>query len=506
MSSDALPQVRIETFGADSIELVKVLDDRGLTSLVEDAVATIPASSDLASLRAVVLLFGEGRVGEARERIRKLAGPVLDAGVSLIAVVPAADTRRFEQFENDRSLCLPQSYDNVRNKPVPAVWPRFLVETGARDVANVIASRLPPAIHATSFQTNLDTDIDLLFGRAFADLVRIRVEPLDKDKQGKTSKVFRVDGEDARGQLLPFLVKVANRNNAAFELDNYRRHVEDFVPFPVRPSLVPERCVFGTRKGLLVQRFLEHENALGDVVLDTASPTTLHNVFDQLLAGWWHHGTAAQLVQGDRVLTSLRHWFDCTKTPKREAALRKHASYGKAVAPELLISRIDALAPRAYKRGWIHGDLHADNIRVRGTDAFLIDFGSVDQGPLLADPAALEASLVLKAGVACFAQDKRTLWADHVTQRLYQGPWHERVPARRDLVSDVPVLARLGDALRTIRMHALSIQTSEGEYAQLVAAAFLRQASYSSDASEQHRTECVSTLYSVADQVVTGLT
>lgn len=41
-----------------------------------------------------------------------------------------------------------------------------------------------------------------------------------------------------------------------------------------------------------------------------------------------------------------------------------------------------------------HGDLHSGNIMVRGKDAILIDLFSVEDGPLAADPAALEVSLV----------------------------------------------------------------------------------------------------------------
>ncbi len=44
--------------------------------------------------------------------------------------------------------------------------------------------------------------------------------------------------------------------------------------------------------------------------------------------------------------------------------------------------------------GPCHGDLHPGNVMVRGGDAILIDFSSACKGPLTADPACLEVSLL----------------------------------------------------------------------------------------------------------------
>ncbi|WP_430702203.1 phosphotransferase [Mesorhizobium captivum] len=57
---------------------------------------------------------------------------------------------------------------------------------------------------------------------------------------------------------------------------------------------------------------------------------------------------------------------------------------------------MEELPPIRRRRALCHGDLHGENVRVRGGQAILIDFAAVDHGPLVIDPAALETALVLK--------------------------------------------------------------------------------------------------------------
>jgi len=54
--------------------------------------------------------------------------------------------------------------------------------------------------------------------------------------------------------------------------------------------------------------------------------------------------------------------------------------------------------------GPIHGDLHSGNVRVRATDAIVIDFVQHRDYPLVFDAACLEASLLVEG----FANDKRS--------------------------------------------------------------------------------------------------
>jgi hypothetical protein len=71
--------------------------------------------------------------------------------------------------------------------------------------------------------------------------------------------------------------------------------------------------------------------------------------------------------------------------------------------------------------GSIHGDLHAENVRVRATDAIVIDFLNhrTSSYPLVYDAACLEASLLVKG----FPDDKRDPqeWLQSI-ESLYEKP------------------------------------------------------------------------------------
>ena len=47
------------------------------------------------------------------------------------------------------------------------------------------------------------------------------------------------------------------------------------------------------------------------------------------------------------------------------------------------------LTGQKYRAAPMHGDLHGNNVRVRGGDAIVIDLASIASGPLVADLAGL---------------------------------------------------------------------------------------------------------------------
>ena len=68
----------------------------------------------------------------------------------------------------------------------------------------------------------------------------------------------------------------------------------------------------------------------------------------------------------------------------RKRRLEKRSrSAGAAVRPfDELDAMLVALPAIRYRYGTTHGDLHGNNVRIAGADAILIDFASVDYGPL----------------------------------------------------------------------------------------------------------------------------
>jgi hypothetical protein len=80
---------------------------------------------------------------------------------------------------------------------------------------------------------------------------------------------------------------------------------------------------------------------------------------------------------------------------KKNDVITRAQALGLTATPQELHDNICAAAKLlSCIEGPNHGDLHTGNVMVRGGDAILIDFGSTNSGPLTADPATLEASLM----------------------------------------------------------------------------------------------------------------
>jgi len=129
--------------------------------------------------------------------------------------------------------------------------------------------------------------------------------------------------------------------------------------------------------------------------------------------------------------------------------------------------------------GQIHGDLHAANVRVRVTDAIVIDFyAHRDDFPLLYDAACLEASLLVEG----FADDDRDIpaWllslAPLYKKSLLDGTLAYPNPKDRSCWFHACV--------RQIRRYALQWECGEGQYAATLAVALLTKAVKDNDASE----------------------
>ena len=121
--------------------------------------------------------------------------------------------------------------------------------------------------------------------------------------------------------------------------------------------------------------------------------------------------------------------------------------------------------------GPIHGDLHADNIRVRGSDAILIDFCSARVGPLLADPAALEVSLAIRAP-SNNEYFNHNAWI-RTMDSLFSQDALRMPPAIYDPTEQY---AWIASCIRQIRLHALPMQRKKGQYAHVLAYYFLQAA------------------------------
>jgi hypothetical protein len=238
----------------------------------------------------------------------------------------------------------------------------------------------------------------LLVDRAFQKAEEVHVREL---KRGFTeSRVFMAYEKRLESSIAhwtqPRLVKIGLRKTLADEV-GAMKVVSPFVPFELRPNL--EIHVEGFRKSVYVADFVDKAESMLDVARAGRAETAISNLFNRTLQRW-----------RDRA-------WQCEKSrePLALAAQRLGMISPGDICKEYLESeRIQTLGVDLHglwkvltdisfehRAASIHGDLHGDNVRVRGDDAILIDLGSVkgtdDPGkgaPLCFDVAMLEVALV----------------------------------------------------------------------------------------------------------------
>jgi len=174
---------------------------------------------------------------------------------------------------------------------------------------------------------------------------------------------------------------------------------------------------------------------------------------------------------------------------------------GATVDARVLVEQIQRVPGFRHEVAPMHGDLHAENIQVRGTDAILIDFARVRRrGPLVADPACLEASLVF--GVwGEQGKDKNAGWHELV-DRLYSLENLRRPPP--PAIEPLP-REWLWNAVRQIRLIAFGAQLDFREYRLALAICLLREARFSLPASAVAEEARKAYAYVIAERLVRDL-
>jgi hypothetical protein len=495
------PAIVIEAIATSATPFIAAMERRNLTT----ALATLGDQhfeEQVATATAVVVIAGPRKSGVVKDKVTSVIRLALDYGTHFVLAVPADEINLYQDW-----------FKVEQERPVShagglAYGSVTLLISEPRIVANHVVSlgRWPIATTSLSIEpSGFPKDLGVLVQRAFNRFDRIT---LTTEQGGKTSKTYRVDAMRGALRPLPFLMKIGKRGKIAEEYDNFVDNVSDYVPFSSRPDLVRERCVLGSESGVLVAHFIEHSEPLHELLLRAPSPRLLHSVFEDLLRGWWRLGERDTQTADKRVLAGLEEWCDPTGKPERVSALLKHSALASAKGgglhdPDEIKARLLAVAV-PHRRSLIHGDLHTGNIHVRGSEPFLIDFGSVIEGPILADPAMLEASLVLAVGIECTDPAAFTGWEQLTASELYPPTGEREVPRRDPPPGLTRLLQRLWEAVRVIRMHVVAMRVSAVEYPTLIAAAFLRQASFD-DAEPVQRTTAVAHLYSIASRIVDGL-
>ncbi len=179
----------------------------------------------------------------------------------------------------------------------------------------------------------------------------------------------------------------------------------------------------------------------------------------------------------------------------------ERAASNDDLAPDRIWEILQRLEQR-YRVAPIHGDLHGENVRVRGTSAILIDLASVARGPLTADLAALETWLAFELPPPPEADAQRFFdapWADVIGRLFAPAAFrHPPGPARA-----ATPLAWLEAVVRQIRTMGIAIQSCATEYQSAVAVQLLRRCQWADGGPGDRGRRTVG--YQIASKLVADL-
>lgn len=317
----------------------------------------------------------------------------------------------------------------------------------------------------------------LLLRRAFADCTEVTLNRMMAGGAIVFQAYAKLDKSNAGPYPLPFFVKLDRFIKIRFELDKYREYTTNFVPFFARPNVDFGRCLLGATRGVIVGNFVEHSDSLVEHVQRGTAHAAINSLFDDALRGW----RAQAHFRATGVTRGALH-PEGTIRSRSEGGLRRAHGYsqeaaelGATLSAAQAGDLLDGLPDIAHRRAVCHGDLHGENVRVRGTEAILIDFAQVGDGPLAMDPAALETSLALKFD--CAESD----WIA-VMPQLFS---YESLTALPQLRDPTAPLNALWNVVRQIRRYGLAEELTSGEYARAVAVQMLRHSLRRRDRGEQ---------------------
>ena len=352
----------------------------------------------------------------------------------------------------------------------------FSLDVPWTDIANFVQMYPPgppPApvqnltILPASVQGNLSGPREILLRRAFSDSAEVHLISM---KGGRSAGVvvYRAHAQ-LRGGLegewpQPFFVKIGPRRKIFDEYMNYEWRVDPYIPFHLGPQLVRERCCLGAYEGVIVGDYVDGSECLTDCASQGRATAAISCLFDKTLAGWHRRAQNENSRPISRLLARL---FPPTMPTARFARARE---LGATQNLPQLRRLFDRCTSTPVLVGPIHGDLHAKNVRVRATDAIVIDFFSHRNSPLLADAASLEASLLVDG----FDKDERepTEWMTSIEKVYENSPSKQTIPHG----SPMDASSWFYSCVAQIRRYARQWECQDHQYAAALAAALLRKA------------------------------
>jgi hypothetical protein len=353
----------------------------------------------------------------------------------------------------------------------------------------------------------LGTEDELLVRRAFQEAEEVHLRILSGGLSG--SRVFMAhekrSGKDTSiaHWRLPRLVKLGDRAEVSREI-KAMEDVSPFVPFELRPNL--EISIQGFRRAMYVADFVELSESLLAAARNGRGEAAISNLFYRTLGRWRDRGRQCAMVYGS--LTEAAERLDMMHPRKIQKVYLESLRIKEAqvaAAWEKLAS-----FQFKYRAATIHGDLHGQNVRVRGDDAILIDLGGVRgdtlpgrEAPLCFDVAMLEVALVFAY------QEKEDKKDDEFEQPEWKAeiaPFYELHAITNSPSIDAPPNPEswLFGCLQRIRAFGIYDQSSAYEYPIALVIALWRWCKFSpsKEADRGRRVVALELGYRLAEEIV----
>jgi hypothetical protein len=355
---------------------------------------------------------------------------------------------------------------------------RYRLGATPHEVAEVFARHLPgpavaPALAIDAPEIGLTGQQRFLLQRAFSDCSAIRLTKLTGGRSALTLSVQATLSNSFAGpHPLPFFAKLDQAALIAAEQLCYERYADSHIAWYLRPNLQPGRCLIGSDAGILVGSFVPASESLWMLIVQGRARAAIQSLFTETLAGWRTEHAANRSEQGS-IPPSLVGVFNPINVRKRY--VKAAAELGFSFEPQAIWESLLNLPVRAWRKAPIHGDLHADNVRVRGSDAIIIDLAKATLGPLGADPACLEVWIAFQSPPAGY--DIAAHRWRRTVEELFSYPF-AGASDRDDSASEAGWL--WAGVVQTRRVALMG--NARADYAVILALYLLRRATFEPDA------------------------
>jgi hypothetical protein len=354
---------------------------------------------DLVHARGLVLCAMPPKVS-AVTAVLDCVVQALNHGLYVVIMLADSLAHGFVQQQLERHLPKGPARDRVQ----------YRVRPSAPEVAEIFARHVPGHAINRALQIHKTDDLVLtepqgfLLQRAFADCVSVTLSTLAGGRSALTVLVQATLSNSMAGpHPLPFFAKLDAAARIVTERDCYERYADSHIAWNLRPNLQSARCLVGTELGILVGSFVTKSEPLWTLILQGRAGGAITSLFKETLAGWRDPAAALQTETGS-IAPALCGVFAYQNVRKRY--LRAAAQLGVVREPQAVWEAFLNLPTRSWRKAPVHGDMHADNVRVRGDDAIMIDLARVTLGPPSADPACMEVWIAFQRPPAHHAVDE----------------------------------------------------------------------------------------------------